>query len=157
MKKRATHMPLKMASRLPQMPVDMVIRGTTAFVACASGGGCLALVDIADPADPRVVSTLSPYGTHSVELYGDYALFTTAAPTFIADVSDPAAPELVSWVATGGAVLAVADAMFVGDGDHNLRYYDIVDPADRNSPAGVAPRGTQHRQRRWRGGGRRRR
>jgi hypothetical protein len=117
---------------LPDPPVAMTRQGDVLYVGCGSAGGALVLVDASDPTDLQLLGTVGMYAVTDVLVEGGLAYFTNGyAPTFIADVSDPTAPELLSWPSTGGIGAGVGlhgDALYVADAGAGLVVVDVSDP-----------------------------
>ncbi len=112
--------------------MSIAISGSLAFVADLGGG--LAVVDLVDPLNPRLVTTMpTPASGRDVAVAGNLAFVAADGSGLqVVDISDPAFPRIVgnagtiraAWgVAVSGhhACLAVAEA--------GLQMFDVADPA----------------------------
>lgn len=80
---------------------DVAVRGDLAFVATTRNG--FSTVDIADPATPRLVRTVTiPGNLYGVAVQGDYAYVSGADGLHVVDIRSPASAYLRSTVALGG-------------------------------------------------------
>ena len=81
---------------------------------------------------PEPVGQL-PYGTaYSVAVSGDHAHFGSGAALVIADVSNPASPQVLGHIALHGVILGVAVSgshAYVTERNEGLRVIDISTPA----------------------------
>lgn len=117
--------------RLPGTNADVAVAGTHAFV--ASGDRGLQVLDLADPASPRVVARLDTPGfAQSVRVAGSLAYVADGHEGLaIVDVTDPAAPALLSRLPTrnGSSDLDVAGSYaYLADGGAGLQVADVSDP-----------------------------
>ncbi len=114
---------------------DVVVRDETAFLACASQG--FAVVDVHDPADPRLLARLETPGySWGVDLARDYALVAAGYLRLI-DITDPARPEEVANVefeCVRGVAVSGNYAYLAGD-----RFYvlDISEPCEPRQVASL--------------------
>ena len=86
-----------------RFPVDVVVQGTHAYVADQIATGRLTVVDVSTPANPQVVGSLANValnGAYRLRSRGSHVFVTAAGASAVSevDVSDPAAPLLVSSV-----------------------------------------------------------
>ncbi len=107
-------------------------RGDLAYVADGEGG--LAVVDLADPAAPTLVTQLDLEGTaKDLVLRGERAyLALGSAGVGLVGLEDPRAPALLTTADTPGSALALAvgegaDGLYVADWN-DIRVFDISDP-----------------------------
>jgi hypothetical protein len=107
-------------------------RGDLAYVADGEGG--LAVIDLADPTEPELVTTLELPGTaKDLVLRGPRVYLALGAAGIGAlSLGDPRAPTLLTTVDTPGSALAVAvgegaNALYVADWN-DIRVFDLSDP-----------------------------
>ena len=116
-------------------PWQVRAAGDLAYVADGTGG--LAVVDIADPSEPTLVTALAlPGVARDLELSGDRTYVAVADPR-VAQVSieDGSPPTLLEVEDTPGSALGVAagaDAVFVADWN-DVRLFDASDRDDLRS------------------------
>ena len=96
---------------------DLVVEGSTAFVAEGSAG--LAIYDVTEPTSPTLLSALELGGVaRGVALDTERSLAYVAASRAglaIVDISDPGDPNLLSAAHTRGAASRAAEVAFRGD------------------------------------------
>ena len=116
--------------------------GTTAYI---GAGPTLRLYDISVPTAPVAQGTLTP-GTgdcNDIEVVGSLCYIALGTDGLaIVDVSNPAAPALVSTIATGGTAFRleiVGDRAYVADFEGQLSIFDISTPATPVLLGAVAP------------------
>lgn len=117
---------------LPGRPVDVTVRGTTAYVAAQTAG--VLLVDIADPAAPALLSSFDTSGScYSVDVHGDLIVAGDGTRgSLILDARDPTALQRISGGFDNGTVqgIGVWDThLFSPGGDTGLTVTDITQPA----------------------------
>lgn len=121
---------------LEQHPVDLVLDGALAYIANNSAG--LTIVDVSDPAAPRVIANLDT-GTALGITKRDHIVYLAMYDQglHIIDVSEPTAPLLLGSVVTPGlayAVAAVDGAAYVA----SLGGVCVVDCSDLSAPRFVS-------------------
>ena len=109
----------------------VAVAGTHAFV--ASGDRGLQVLDLADPASPRVAARLDTPGfAQSIRVVGSLAYVADGHEGLaIVDVTDPAAPALLSRLSTthGISDLDVAGSYaYLADGGAGVQVADVSDP-----------------------------
>jgi hypothetical protein len=106
-----------------QTVVDVRVRGQLAAVALGTGG--FGLVDIADPAQPALLSQLTASGSVAgVSLSGDRLYLATSIGVDVYDVANPYAPALV-----GSHTLAFPANAVSGDATRGLVAVATAEPA----------------------------
>jgi hypothetical protein len=105
---------------------------------CGGGTFDLAIVDISDPSQPTLISTLdSLYNVEDVSVSGNYAyLAWSVGGLAVVDVADPAEPVMVAVVQTRQYAhnLFVSDSLvYLANCTRGLRIYDISDPLNPDS------------------------
>lgn len=119
----------------PQNNQPLALRGDVLAVA---HGSRLVLVDVADPAHPRTLSTLviSSEGTgHALAFDGEY-LYWGGINLQRAKVSDPAnpgMPEVISGEAT--SVIVIRDGIIYASGTSAMRIMSLPDPSIEHAAA----------------------
>jgi hypothetical protein len=109
---------------------SVAVRGTTAYVADGIGG--LAIADVSDPADVKILGR-AVFGGNAEDLVieGDVAYVAAgSAGMVIVDVSDPSAPTVLSAVPTLGSAVGVdvdSGRAYVA-GWNDIRVVDVADP-----------------------------
>lgn len=91
--------------------VDVVLAGDVAFVADASTGAMLQLIDLSDPAQPRAIGALrepAPRASAVVRIGRFVAVGLEPRQLVVLDASDPRAPRHVMQLDLPGATLALA-------------------------------------------------
>lgn len=119
---------------LPEPGIDdVVLSGTTAYVAGRNGSG-LHVVDVSDPTRPTRIADLD-VATRSLALRDDVLLAWYDGTLTTVDVADPAAPRVLGSVVTGGTGtaagvgdLAVEGATAYAVDSDGLRTVDVSDP-----------------------------
>jgi hypothetical protein len=125
---------------------DVEVAGSLAVVADGANG--VRLLDVADPASPRLLGVFTTAGlvawdvevrrdvasvVNGVERRRDLVFVADLSRRFLVlDVTDPQAPSLLAWVATSGDAYDVdiaGDLAFVTDSTRGLLVFDIADPA----------------------------
>ena len=130
---------LRRASVLPLSGGSEAVAYDGAYVYVVQDGihdTCLSMVDVSDPAFPRVVGTAPLDGTsHNVAVADGYAYVPARHSLQILDVNDPGAPRPV-------AALDMSDGAFdvtLADGRAFVTHFpgglDVVDVADPEAPA----------------------
>lgn len=131
-------------------PNDVVVSGDLAFVTSGwTSGHQLNVVDVSDPTNPAILSTLPLSGRcQGVAVEGSTVFVATNIPggIHVIDVADPAAPELVtSFGPLGGDVwdVAVSNGMayILCDGAPGLSIVDVSDPAQPVFRSSIYPPG----------------
>jgi len=116
-------------------PSDMVVDGTTLWVALRKDQGLLAL-DVSDPAAPAALGQLTGYDMLSVGIDTGYAYCGLGSAGFVVvDISDPAAMTAVNTTDTPGSAngtWVAGDVLLVAQGNDGLGTFDISFPS---SPA----------------------
>jgi hypothetical protein len=121
--------------RLPGLPFALQVVGEHAYIAAAGAGGGLQIVDVADPARPRLRSSVPHYGSASGIAVRHKLAFVSgglAGGLQIIDVSDPQAPLLRGELVTPGVaqgIVLVDDQAFLAAGFCGVQTIDISDPA----------------------------
>ncbi len=110
------------------------------FAYVAAGGAGLVVVDVADPAAPRIAGIADTVGNaYEVEVRGDFAYVADGTGGLaIVDVGDPAQPVIAGRADTGGIFVDLVvrgDLAYVADRAGGLRIFDVADPS---SPAQVS-------------------
>jgi hypothetical protein len=116
--------------RLPGAANAIALEGDFAYVAL--GGADLAVVDVANPAAPRLAATAGfPGEGFDVAVAEGFAYVAAGSGGLVVlDVATPTAPRVVGSAATAGPALGVAVAAgraYVVDGSA-LRIFDVSDP-----------------------------
>lgn len=105
---------------------DVDVDGTTAYV--ATDGGSVHLIDVADPAAPRVISVVGTGFAADVAVRDDLLYVVKNGLFQVVDVSDVARPELLSEAdGCNGELALVDDRAFTFQATH-LIIYGIDDP-----------------------------
>ncbi len=121
-------------ARVPDRParspaISVAVEGYLACVAYGDAG--VQLLDVRNPAAPRVLSTLSQVGrVNDVALAGGFA-YLAADGFMVMDVSNPESPRMVSVLESGGRysrVLVSGDRAYVLGAWGRLEILDIADP-----------------------------
>lgn len=105
-----------------------------------TNGGCIAILDVTDPAHPFQISFPNFYrNTRDVEVVGDYAYVTWALSATegggltILDISNPALPQVLgsfSFSGTPTSVTVVDHFAYVADGSKGLRVLNVLNPSN---------------------------
>ncbi len=102
-----------------------------AYIADIEGG--LIIVDVADPAKPRLLSILSSHRVHGVDVSGTVAYVAAGEDgLLIVDVSNPMSPTLLGVYDTAGIAFRVRfrdNLVWLADGDNGLLIIDVSHPA----------------------------
>jgi hypothetical protein len=130
----------------PQMAVDVAVSGHYAYVADVSvygwgGDPGIRVVDVTDPAEPRIVASLPMEGISRLVLNG-HCLYVATGALQVVSVADPEHPQLVATVPTTGAASDVAisgEVAYVAEGSVSLETFDISSPTNP-LPLGVLGR-----------------
>lgn len=109
---------------------NVVVRGTTAYVADGPGG--LAIADVTDPAAGAVLGRASFEGNaEDLVIDGDFAYVAAGSGGLVVvNISDAANPSVVATMATPGSAVGVAYAagrVYVAAWN-DVRVYDVADP-----------------------------
>ncbi|UCU92299.1 cadherin domain-containing protein [Hydrogenophaga taeniospiralis] len=106
------------------------------YVYLADGSKGLQVVDMADPLNPRFVSTLTQPGTMAfteVVVHGDWAYVANGAGGLVVvDLVDPGAPVVRGTLNTDGAALGmtvVGNTVYLADGARGLKVVDVTNKA----------------------------
>ncbi|MBI2194501.1 MAG: hypothetical protein HYU36_21190 [Planctomycetes bacterium] len=113
------------------------IRVQSGFAYLANGRAGLAVIDVSNPRNPRMVSRLYDEKTRRMNLWdveqaGDRLLLVDHdGGLYVADASEPGLPRILSRFHTGqgNAAAAEGDAVFVADGGYGIKALDIAQPA----------------------------
>lgn len=112
--------------------LSVVLSNGYAYVAQGYAG--LQIVDVRDPADPRLVGCYDTPGyAWRVSVSGNYAYFTDLDALWVIDISDPTAPTLACQLRPGYNLRDVAIApgyAYVSGYPSDLFVVDISDPAN---------------------------
>jgi len=124
------------ALAVPETPVGFAIDGDYLFM----GGGKFFTVDISDPTQPAVVSTVANGGEgNNVDVVGDYAYVSNAYHTGqIFDIRDPENPVQVGTFDTPGSInhlLVDGSYGYVADGSGGLRVLEVAHDVTPPVPA----------------------
>jgi hypothetical protein len=121
--------------------------GDRVYVASATNGGILRILDVTDPANPQQLGSLPTSQTYDLTVRGDYAYLADGADfgdggLRIVDVSDPAAPVLVGQetacsYAQGLAVSADGNTTYIACASNAAFQNElrILDTSDKANPA----------------------
>ena len=131
--------PVVGAVLLPDQANDIWVSGDYAYIACANAG--LQIVDISNPADPRLAGNLPLIGTaNRVCVSGNYAYIAAQdGGLVIANVSDPSNPTQIKQIQefkflgipiTAYDVYVNLPYVYVATGDNGLMKIDVSDPVD---------------------------
>lgn len=120
---------------------DVHICGDYAYIAIGTGG--LVILDVSDPASPRLAGGYQTGGIAvGVHVSGKYAYVADrSAGLFVIDVGNPSAPALVGGTNTAGSargVYVMGDYAYVADGVNGLQVYDVSRPAAPTHVGGCA-------------------
>ncbi len=132
---------------LPGLASGVTVVGTRAYVAAAGADGGLHIVDVAAPAQPRLLGTAAVLGSASaVTVAGDLAYVAGGVNGGIEifNLADPAAPVRLGGLITPGAarsILLVGERAYVAAGICGLQTLDVSDPADPRLLGAVATGG----------------
>jgi len=114
----------------PHHAMDIVVKDDHAFVADNLGG--LQVIDISDPFQPDIVSSVPSIAAQALELSGDRAYVASFEQGLaIVDISDPLHPHLMGQVDTPGLAMGVAAAgtyAFVADHDEGAHIIRCANP-----------------------------
>jgi hypothetical protein len=137
---------LRLVGRYGGSVSAVALRGDYAYVGVGNG---LEVLDVSDPAAPRVVgATPLPRQLHELELAGDYA-YALGLPTFptlvnrplmVIDIARPEAPRLVAMLeleAGADASLAVSGRYAYLGGGPSTRVFDLAEPTNPQQLATV--------------------
>lgn len=105
----------------------------------ADGSDGFSVVDVSDPAAPRVVGNFDT-PAYGVAVAGRYACVTDDVGLHVVDVSDPASPRIVGSAETAGLAGAVAHSghyAYVGIDRPTPGGLQVVDISDPTAPAVV--------------------
>lgn len=120
------------AVNLPSYGNSVVVRDRWAFIAGGPGG--LHVVDVANPRQPRILTTL-PLAGNANDLVLDGPLAYVAAGTagvHVVDLTVPQAPAFVASVDTPGEAIALRVSeghLYIADGSEGLQVVSVADPA----------------------------
>jgi hypothetical protein len=109
----------------------IAVQGTHVYVGV---GRRLAVLDVTDPADPRLVGQTGvlPAVVQDIDVAGEYAYVAAGeAGLLIIDVSDPAQPKTVGAYAppgSAGSVYVSGNRVYVAAGEAGLRIVDVSNP-----------------------------
>jgi len=131
------------ACNTPHYAYQVKVRDTLAFIANKDSGitnagiSGLQIVDIADPANPRIIGACNtPNNAYALALDGDYVYIADDASGLqVIDISKPAEPVLIGSCNTPGYAYDVAikeGYAFIADGAAGLQIIDIA--SDRTNP-----------------------
>lgn len=105
---------------------DVDVDGTTAFV--ATDGGSVHLIDVADPAAPRVISVVGTGFAADVALRDDLLYVVKNGLFQVVDVVDVGHPELLSEAEGCNSEVALVDDRAFTFQSTSLIVYDVGDP-----------------------------
>ncbi|MCR4425468.1 MAG: hypothetical protein NUW23_04665 [Firmicutes bacterium] len=119
---------------LPGYPNDVFVRDGLAYVGIGGADGALAVADVSDPANLRLLGLLE-FGSavNSVTADGGFVFMADDFGFRVVDVSDPAAPSLVATVGTNGMAKRVwlnGPFAYVACGVQGLSVVDVSNPLD---------------------------
>ena len=109
-------------------PNCIVTSGNYAYVTTNQG---LGVINISNPNNLNLLSTISSNNAWSVRLHNGYAYIADEQSVTIYDVSNTASPNFVNVIETTNAVkdIALADSfMYVAIGSDGVNIYDLSDP-----------------------------
>jgi hypothetical protein len=107
---------------------DIVIDGVYGYITVSDSG--LMIIDLTTPTSPTHVGTLPvSFGGQRVVVNGNYAYFTSIDGMHVVDISNPAAPAIVSFFAASPAVPVAIEGTFAYVGTREMTIIDVTDPA----------------------------
>jgi hypothetical protein len=119
-----------------QPAMNVVVSGSYAY--CAMGTGGLAILDIANPANPQLVATLPTRGVIvGVAVSANYA-YLVDGNLWVIDISDRAQPRSIAECSTygsGNGVAVQGHYVYVTAGIHGLFVFDVSDPSSPQQSA----------------------
>ncbi|MBA7486600.1 MAG: hypothetical protein GH155_01705 [Spirochaeta sp.] len=110
-------------------PVNVAMKGDYAFVAAGANG--LNIVDIADPANPRMLAALTTTDARAVDCRDNYVYLADGSRGVkIIDISEPGKPVQVGARKTFAAqdLKLRGNYLYVADGEKGLKVLNISDP-----------------------------
>lgn len=127
---------------LPQSVMDIAVYGSYAYVAIS--GESLQIVDVSNPATPRLSATYRAVnqrsgrleGVDTVTVAGGYAYLSTWENLHIVDVSNPLIPRLVKWIHftnedEGLVSITIAGSYaYISISEEYVGIWDISEPAN---------------------------
>jgi hypothetical protein len=108
----------------------MVVSGNYSYVADGESG--LQVVDISDPVNPEIVSSVDTGWARDVTVSGNYAYVVGDGGLYVVDISDPFSPHITGNLDTPGSAQSVAvagDFAYVADGEFGLQIIWIYQPS----------------------------
>jgi len=116
-------------------PDDLAVIGETAWIVTSSRDHGLLAVDLSDLAQPVLTTVLElPTAAMSMTAVDDHLLIATSDGLLIADVSDPATPEIIGSLEIDGArsIAAATDHAYVASlyALHTIDITDLSEPSD---------------------------
>ncbi len=114
-----------------QETVGIAVSGTIAYLAGSTGG--VAIVDVSDPFNPRLVGSYDTPGfTQGVAIAGNRAYVADSQSGLrIVDVSDPSMPTEMGFFDTPGCAMSVTISdmiAYVSDGGGGIQIVDVSNP-----------------------------
>jgi len=120
---------------------DVHVLGNYAYVACSGFETeriLLGIIDITDPANPTIISSLYttgdiPSDAHGIFVSGNYAYLAGDSGLRIIDVTNPSNPTIVGFLDTPGYAMEVyvlGNYAYVADGSSGLQVIDISNPSN---------------------------
>jgi hypothetical protein len=109
---------------------DVTVVGNKAFVADGATG--LQIIDVSDPTAPRLLGALdTPGDAKGVDVSGNFAVIADTSSVRVVDVTNPASPVGVGFIATTEAHDVTVDGSiaYVADFGGSLRVIDFSTPA----------------------------
>jgi hypothetical protein len=118
----------------------VTVAGTHVYVTDVYSG--LYVIDVSDPADPRIVGSVGTPGlANGVAVAGSYAYVADGqSGLMVIDISNPAAPQIVGEADTpdnAHGVAVLGTYAFVADSHSGLQVIDVSDPAAPQIVGGV--------------------
>jgi len=100
-------------------------------------GGGLEVIDISNPANPRLVGSYSSPGAGAVAVSGSHVYVAEDAGVRVIDISNPGEPEVVGSIAINASAVAISgNYVYVVQLNQALQIFDVSDPANPN-PVGA--------------------
>jgi hypothetical protein len=127
-----------------QEPTVVTMRDSLVFVATKLGGG--KIVDVVDPARPRLVSEIGPeHCGGDLVVAGDvlYSMSNWPEGVSILDIADPFSPRPIGFIPMyAGSSLAIGrDSLLGTQGYRGVAIYDVGDPSNAERLGEIPPTG----------------
>lgn len=135
------------ALRTPGLASAIALDATRAYMAAAGPGGGLQILDVADPAQPRLLSSAQTYASATAIAYASglaYVAEGSYGGIEIFDVTNPLSPTLRGSLITSGYAGGIAldgTRAYVAAGSCGLQILDVANPARPRVLAAVATGG----------------